>query len=77
MIIIPRRRGKMGRLCRTCKGEMKNAYKILMKNRRDHFGDIDIDERIMDLEENGVDWIHLAQDSVQWQAFLIMRMIFD
>jgi hypothetical protein len=49
---------------------MRNAYKLLVirPERTDHLGDIkQMYESKMDLKETGsdVDWIHLAQDSVQ------------
>jgi hypothetical protein len=49
---------------------------------RDHWEDLGIGGRItfkMDLRETGIDganWIRLAQDRVQWRAFLNMVMNF-
>jgi hypothetical protein len=43
---------------------------------RDHWKDLGVDGRIkmkLDLREMGIDganWIRLAQDSVQWRAFV-------
>jgi hypothetical protein len=52
----------------TCKGEMRETYKILVWNpkKRDHSGDLDTEGSNikMDLKEtccDDVDWIHLAQ----------------
>jgi hypothetical protein len=63
-------------------GEMRKVYKILIGKperkrplRRPSHGWEDIIR--MDLREIGLedlDWIHLAQDRVQWQAFVNVIM---
>jgi hypothetical protein len=55
----------------ACMGEMRKSYKIWLENPS-------WDDNVgikMDLKEMGcgdVDWIHLAQDMVQWLAFVVM-----
>jgi hypothetical protein len=56
-------------------GEMENIYNILVRKREGKrpLEDLGADGNIrMDLREigwKGVDWMQLAQDKVQWQAF--------
>jgi hypothetical protein len=54
-------------------GELRNAAKRLKG--RCHFGDlgVDADNIKMDVKDfgwEGVDWIHLDQDRVQWRVFV-------
>jgi hypothetical protein len=54
---------------------MRKSYKIMVgkpEGKRDHSEDLDVGGSFrMDLGEigwEGVNWIHLAQDRVQWRA---------
>jgi hypothetical protein len=49
---------------------MRNVYKILAgkPNEKRELG------RIKEIRREGVDWIHLAQDRVQWRALLCTVM---
>jgi hypothetical protein len=66
----------MGRICST--NEKRNAYRILVgkpegkkplgRQRRRWVDNIKINLR--EIEWDGVDWIHLAQDRDQWRALV-------
>jgi hypothetical protein len=57
----------------------KNAYTILKKGMctRDYMGDTYVDWRIIlkwIMGSQGLDWIHLARDSVQWRVLVIIEI---
>jgi hypothetical protein len=50
-------------------GEMRNAHIILVgkPERKDRLGDLGVDGKIiLRIRCKGVDWIHVAQDKIQW-----------
>jgi hypothetical protein len=65
-------------MCRTCSTHGRNAYNILvgkqeskrpLQIRRSRWED-EIKMYLEELIYEGVDWIYLAQDRDQWQAFV-------
>jgi hypothetical protein len=71
----------MDRACST-HGEKRNEYRIfvgkperkrpLERTRRIWEDNIKVDRR--EIERNGIDWIHLAQDRDQWRTLVNMVM---
>jgi hypothetical protein len=60
-------------------GEMRNAYQILVGKpkgkrplRRPGHRCENIRTNLQKIEWEGVDWIHLAQERVQWQGLVTM-----
>jgi len=61
----------------TCMGEMRNAYKILVRKPEEKRQLRWKDNIWMDLRETGgegMNWIHLAQDRDQWWALVNMNL---
>jgi hypothetical protein len=63
----------MGDACSVCGRDKK--YKVLSENLkgRDHLevsGMNGRNQKIREIEYECVDWIHLVQDKILWQAFL-------
>jgi hypothetical protein len=55
------------------KGEVFTGFWLGGPKGRDHWKNLEVGRRIMDLKEIGFDeanWIRLAQYRVQWRAFL-------
>jgi hypothetical protein len=63
-VIISRRMKWAGHVARM--GEMRNAYNILFGRPRHRWED----NIIMEIEWEGVDWMHLAQDRDRWRALV-------
>jgi hypothetical protein len=67
----------MGRAC-TSMVDIRNSYVLVGKLKgRDHLEDPRVDGNILNITMNlreiareGVDWMHLAQNSVQWRALV-------
>jgi hypothetical protein len=59
--------------------EMKNSYRVVVKRQRkgslgrpSHRWEDNMKMDLKEIECGGVDWIQLAQDSIQWWAIVIM-----
>jgi hypothetical protein len=69
---------KFSRACDT-HGRNEKCVHFDKKTERDNLGDPDVDGRIvtkMRKRCEGVDWVHLAQDTDQWRALVDKIMIF-
>jgi hypothetical protein len=66
--------------CTWGRGEMFTGFWLVSPKGRDHWEDLGVGGRITlrwDLREIGIDgvnWIRLAQDRVQWRAFVDVVM---